>query len=81
MRFSAKDVDNVPQGKNREDLIKIYTSNDLKIASAENANDGDFIIYKESVYQLIRKENWDDFKSGANIDHFKYVAQLDKTKK
>jgi hypothetical protein len=80
MRFSEKDTNILPEGKDLIDLIKIYTATKLKTSSDLDSTNGDTITYKGKNYNILREEDWNDFSLFAGLEHYRYVAELIKTK-
>lgn len=72
---NSKELEILPEGKSVEDVIKIYTLEDLIIAKKGTQNSSeiqqsDLIVWLDDAYEIVSKlPNF-----GGVINHFKYYA-------
>lgn len=69
--FSIGEMENLPEGERTKQMIKLYTSDALKLSQNESLKASDVVLYNGQCWEVQRTEQWPD-----GLGHYKSVAVL-----
>lgn len=69
--FTMKEMENLPEGERSKQMIRLYTSDVLKLSENESLKSADVVLYNGQCWEVQKTEVWP-----GGLGHYKSVAVL-----